>query len=169
MLKVEVSHEFDVDVDRFWDLFFADDFNAGLWPALDLDRDVLEFQREGSGPSERVRRVQKVTTRGDVPAVIRKFVDGAVGYTAHNDFCRADSCMNVKTIPAALSDRVAQHGTFSVEPLGEGRCRRRYEGTIDVRIPILGKKVEQQIARAVHASYDKAAEFTRSWLRSHPA
>jgi hypothetical protein len=167
VIRVEVSHDFDTTADRFWDLFFADDFNAAMWPALELDREVLEFERIGEGPTERIRRVQRITTRADVPKAIRKLVDGAVGYTAYNDFTRSESRMKVRTVPNALSDKIGNDGAFFVTPLGEGRCRRSYEGTIDVRIPLVGRAVEQQIAKAVQSSYDKAAAFTRDWLRDH--
>jgi protein-L-isoaspartate O-methyltransferase len=167
VIRVNISHDFTVGADAFWDLFFSEEFNAAKFPALELDREVVEFHREGEGATERIRRVQRFTSRADVPAIVRKFVDGAVGFTAHNDFTRADSKMSVRTVPAALAAKLSNEGTFSVVETGEGRCRRTYTGTIEVRVPIVGKKIEQQIAKAVESSYDKAAAFTRDWLARH--
>jgi len=167
VVQISLHHEFDVNTDQFWDVFFDDDFNAAFWPALDLDRVLLEQRREGSGPDEKIFRVQRVSTSVDIPRVVKKLVDGAVGYTVVNEFSREASVMEVRTSPSVLADKIRNHGQFRVTSCGDGRCRRTYAGDIEVKLPLVGRAVEQAIARAVSASYDRAAAFMTQWFDHH--
>lgn len=167
-MQYRIEDTFDVSTERYWEIFFSDDYNAGLWPALDIQREVLSFEREGEGPSLRIRREQRLIPQREVPGFIKKLVSGAITYVEKNEFSLADNAMRTVTIPGFAADRITTTGTYRLEPLGENRCKRIWEGVCECRIPLLGGKVEKQLVDEVRESYQRATDFTRQWITDHP-
>ena len=167
MIDYEIADEFDVDVEGFWAMFFSDEYNDALWPAIDVERTQAEFRREGEGDDEVIHRVVDLVPQRDVPAALKKIVKGAIGYQERNVFRRRDNTMEVVTIPTFFSDRFESTGTFKVVPAGEGRCRRVYAGKVACSVPLVGRKVERIVVDEVEQSYTRSTAFTRKWIKDH--
>jgi Protein of unknown function (DUF2505) len=167
-MEYRIEDTFDVSAARYWEVFFSDEYNAGLWPALDIKRELLVFERQGEGPTLRIRREQRLTPQREVPGFIKKLVSGAITYVEKNEFVAADNAMRTVTIPGFAADRITTTGVYRLEPLGDHRCKRVWEGVCECRIPLLGGKVEKQLVEEVRESYRRAAEFTRKWIVDHP-
>jgi len=71
--------------------------------------------------------------------------------------------MHWKVIPSVMSDKVISEGTFHVRPAGSG-CERVVDGNIEVRIMLIGGKVEQAIIQDVQAAYEMAAKISREFI-----
>jgi Protein of unknown function (DUF2505) len=169
MIEYEISDEFPISVDRYWDMFFSDEYNAALWKTLDIDRVIIEFRREGSGPDEVIHRVQKLTPKRDVPAVLSKLVKGAVSYEERNVWRRRDNCMEVITIPNFFADKFTAKGTYRLVPRGADKVERVWKANCECRVPLLGGKVEQHVVEEVKKSYRATTAFTRKYISEHPA
>jgi Protein of unknown function (DUF2505) len=168
-MEYRIEDTFDVSAGRYWEIFFSDEYNAGLWPALDIVRELLAFERKGEGPSLRIHREQRLVPQREVPGFIKKLVSGAITYVEKNDFVAADNAMRTVTIPGFAADRITTTGTYRLEPLGDNRCKRVWQGVCECRIPLVGGKVEKQLVDEVRESYRRATDFTRKWIVDHPA
>lgn len=168
-MEYRIEDTFDVSAERYWEIFFSDEYNAGLWPALDIQRELLVFERKGEGPELRIHRKQRLVPQREVPGFIKKLVSGAITYVEKNDFVAADNAMRTVTIPGFAADRITTTGTYRLEPLGANGCKRIWEGVCECRIPLVGGKVEKQLVDEVRESYRRATDFTRKWIAEHPA
>ena len=166
-MEYTIRDTFDVSADRFWEVFFSDAYNAGLWPALEVDYKALEFERKGEGKELRIRRAQELTPHRQAPKVVQKMVSGTITYVEKNDYDASTSAMKVVTIPNFATDRVDNHGTFRVQPMGEGKCERIWEGVCKVKIPLVGGQVEKYLVGEIQESYRKATDYTRKFLSEH--
>ena len=166
-MEYRIEDTFDCSAERYWEIFFSDEYNAKLWPAIDIQREQLAFERKGEGPSLRIHREARLVPQREVPAFIKKLVSGAISYVEKNDFAAADNAMRTVTIPGFAADRITTTGVYRLEPLGEGRVKRIWEGVCECRIPLLGGKVEKQLVDEVRESYRRATDFTRKWIADH--
>ncbi len=163
-----ISDDFDTSIERYWQVFFDDTYNAELYRRLKVGREVLESKEEGEGDSRVLRRTLKLSPERDVPALVKKFVKGAVVYTEQDVFTARTNSMEVVTIPGFMADALTTRGTYRVQSLGPNKVRRIWDGQIDCKIPLLGGKVEKHIVEEVTQSYRDTTDFTRKWLAEHP-
>lgn len=163
-----IAHDFDSDVDGYWRTFFDEDYNAALYRELGMrERRLIERRDEDGGDT--IRRVVRIVPKADIPAVVQKFVGSQIAYVERSVWRRAASALDVEIeidVPAAR-DRVQMRGVYTVAPLGTGRVRREFRGTIRVGIPLLGGQIERQVVESIRKSYETAATFTRRWLAEH--
>jgi len=163
-MEYRIEDTFDVSAEGYWEMFFSDAYNAALWPAIDVGREQLAFERKGEGKETRIHREQRLTPRREVPKFVSKLVSGAITYVEKNDYVAADSAMKTVTIPGFAADRITTTGTYRVEPLGDDRCKRVWQGVVDCRIPLVGGKIEKHLVEEIRESYQRTTEFTRKWI-----
>lgn len=72
---------------------------------------------------------------------------------------RAEVDMQISKQPASMT------GTITLQPNGSG-ARRSVNGDIRVKIPLLGRRIEPEIAKAVRAALDKEQQSARTYLSS---
>jgi hypothetical protein len=60
--------------------------------------------------------------------------------------------------PSILADRSRIAGQIRIEPLDTASCLRILEGAVKVRLPALGRAIEQAIVTGTLAAYAKSAE-----------
>ena len=166
-MEYTIRDTFDVSADRFWEVFFSDEYNAGLWPALEVDYKRLKFERSGEGKDLRIIREQELTPHRQAPKVVQKMVSGTVSYVEKNDFSAAKSAIQIVTIPNFAADRVDNHGEFRVEARGDDKCERIWAGVCKVKIPLVGGQVEKYLVGEIQESYRRATEYTRKFLAEH--
>ena len=164
MIEYEIIDEFATTADRYWDMFFSDAYNAALWAHLDIEREQLEFRREGEGPGEVIHRVQRLTPRRDVPSALRKLVKNAIAYEERNVFRRSDSAMEVVTVPNFFSEKFTAKGIYRIEAAGSDKVRRVWKASCECRVALVGGKVEKHVVEEVKRSYKATTIFTRKWI-----
>lgn len=167
-MEYRIEDTFDVSAPYYWEFFFSEDYNAAMWPALDIEWELLAFDRKGEGKDLRITREQRLTPQREVPGFLKRLVDGAITYVEKNDFVAADNVMKTITIPGFAADRLRTEGTYRLEPLGDRKVRRVWEGICVCKIPLIGGKVEKQLVEEVRESYRRATTFTRQWIADHP-
>lgn len=167
-MRYTISDDFDTSLEHYWQVFFDDAYNAELYKRLRVGREVLEVQKEGEGENLVIRRKVKLSPQREVPALVAKFVKGAITYTEQGVFTARTNTLEVVTIPGFMADQLTTRGTYKVQSLGPNKCRRTWDGEISCKIPLLGGKVEKHIVEEVTQSYRDTTEFTRKWLVDHP-
>jgi hypothetical protein len=164
MIEYEIVDEFPTTPDKYWDMFFSDAYNDALWKHLDIERQVIEFRREGEGASEVIHRTQKLTPRRDVPSALRKLVKDAISYEERNVWRRADNAMQVVTIPNFFADKFTAKGVYELRPVGPDKLQRIWKASCECRVPLVGGKVEKHVVEEVKRSYQATTIFTRKWI-----
>jgi hypothetical protein len=167
-MRYTISDDFETSLEHYWQVFFDDAYNAELYKRLKVGREVLEVKQEGEGESLVIRRKVKLSPQREVPALVAKFVKGAITYTEQGVFTARTNTLEIVTIPGFMADQLTTRGTYRVQSLGPNKVRRTWDGEISCKIPILGGKVEKHIVEEVTTSYRDTTEFTRKWLADHP-
>jgi hypothetical protein len=77
---------------------------------------------------------------------------------------RAAQRAETTVVPSVLAGRVSIGGTVTLDVPAPDRVRRVFEGAIDVRVPLVGGRIERSIFEDMTASYELGAEITQRWL-----
>ncbi len=166
-MEYTIRDTFEVSAERYWDIFFSDDYNAGLWPAIAVDWKPLKFEREGEGRSLKIVREQELTPHRQAPKAIQKLVKGTITYVEKNRFDAASNAMNTVTVPNFMADRIDNHGVYRLQDAGAGKVERIWEGVCKAKIPLLGGQIEKYLVSEIKESYRKATEYTHRYLAEH--
>jgi hypothetical protein len=154
------AHDFDIDPQGFWTLFFSEDFAEDMFKRTGMkNRKVLEYKDSG----DRIVRTQRVEPDMPVPAWASAVVS-STAYTEYDVYDKAASKMDVRIEPGMMSNRFKMSGVFSVTPLGPGRCQRVFSGEVKVSVMLIGGKIEQYMIDEMRKGYDRAADVTREWI-----
>jgi Protein of unknown function (DUF2505) len=156
-----IAHEFDADPDRYWAVFFDEDYNIEVARRLDMKERTVLFRSEDDAT---IRFEQKLIPRRDLPTIIKKLVGGDLGYVERATYHKGRSYMDVSIEPTLLKERTDVRATYTVTPIGPGRVRRTYEGDVHVDVPLVGRKIEAAVLEDVRRSFDIAAQVTKEWL-----
>jgi hypothetical protein len=77
--------------------------------------------------------------------------------------------MEVIIEPAVMTSKFDMKASFTLSPVGEGRCKRVFEGDVKVSIMIVGGQVEKYMIDEMRRSYDIATDVTRRWIAQRKA
>ncbi|MCA9676663.1 MAG: DUF2505 domain-containing protein [Kofleriaceae bacterium] len=126
-------------------------------------RDVLELE---DGPDQ-LRRVCKVVPRRQLPAILRPFIPGELGFVERLVWHKADDRIDMTIEPSLLGGRTEIIATYALVPAGPGLIRRVYEGHVTVEIRLIGRRIEAAILDDLGRSLEGAAQGTQAWLDHH--
>ena len=160
MTEFEIEHEFAAGADRVWALVVSDEFNAELYAAVQVDREVVS-EREEAGI---VHRVVRSTSRRQLPGFVKKLIGGDLGFVERIEWRRGETRLALAVEPSIMARRTRFSSLMAVEPLGEGRSRRLFTGSIAVDVPLLGRRIEQGAVRDMRRIHDLAARMMRERL-----
>jgi hypothetical protein len=122
-----------------------------------LEREVLEVVDTHT----ELRRVCRVVSRRQLPAVLRPFSSGPLHYVETVTWRRPS---NELAIVIQLMKRTRIEATYRLENLGPGSVRRRYFGQVSVDVALLASRVEAGIVAELFRSLPRAAACTQAWL-----
>ncbi|MEM6962825.1 MAG: DUF2505 domain-containing protein [Myxococcota bacterium] len=167
MIEFTIHHTFGVDAGTFWDRTFMDpEFNRKLY--LEhlgfVDYEVLEDTRAENGT---LKRRVRGTPKAEAPKVIQKLVGDNTTYVEEGDY--DGSRYRFRILSGQLGDKIQISGEMWVDAKGEDACERCVRMSVQVNIFGVGKMVEGFVEKKTRESYDKGAEFTRSYLANPQA
>ncbi len=109
----------------------------------------------------------KVVAGGDVPPAVRKVLSEEM-LTWHEDtkFVPAEHTIHWTITPLAerAQKLLESHGIWKLIPAGKG-TRRVIEGHINVKVPLIGKLVEQYLAGELKRNYDVEPDLQRAFYK----
>ena len=165
-MEYRIVDDFTVDAARYWEMFFDENYNQALFKYLHIERELVEFDDQGTGADRVIRRRQRLTPQRQVPAFLSRFVKGSLTYVEDNHFTARDNSIDVVTTPTFMADRITTTGRYYLESHAQG-VRRIWDGVCRCNVPVIGRRVEQHIVNEVQDSYRKTTDFTREWLAHH--
>jgi hypothetical protein len=160
MQPFKIIHEYEGSAEDFWAFFFDHEYNRRFHDAVEIDVEVV---REES-VNQRRERVVRYRSRQPVPALMRSFLPDGLGYTEHGIYDPETRSFTHRIEPNAFGARTEIRGTMRVEDLANGKIRRIYEGTVTIKVPIVGGRIEADTIRNMQKAQDAAAAVTRQWL-----
>jgi len=155
-----ISHEFSGPQERFWQAYFHRDYLealrevTGMGPAEELELEVTD-QRV-------VRRVRREPRR-QIPAFVRKVTGANLVFEEREELDRT-TCRMACQIYRAGADELIMLGDYSTAPVAEGRFRRVFAGSIDVRVPLVGGRIERLILADMTRTFEATLDVMQRWL-----
>ena len=161
METFRIVHDFDTTPERFWKLFFLPDYNRAFYGSVGLTKEVI-----GTSETDGVLEVNaRYLSARPLPGFVMRALRGRrLGFREVLCFRSAELCATQIIVPDLFQNHVRFRGKIEVAALPSGGVRRIYHGSLDISVPILGRKVEQATLREMQRTHDQAAEITRSWL-----
>ncbi|MCO4745738.1 MAG: DUF2505 family protein [Proteobacteria bacterium] len=163
-MKIHFRHAFDCEPEQLWALLANPDFERILEAKSNVRR--VETSREVEGEIE--RSVHECTSLHELPSFATKVLGSRhLVYDQHSSLHRGRGELTWRIVPRVLTDRVDAGGVTRIFR-EDGRCIREVNGAVDVRVRLVGSKLEAILGRVVETSYANAAEAMRAYLLEHP-
>lgn len=161
MQKLFVESQFNDPPAAVWDVFESDAFRDRLSAETGLVQELLEERNEGD---VQIRRV-KFTSGNDLPKLVAKALGAPrLSYEQTNRFDPANNKLDWSVDLPMLGDRVSVEGVTRLTPTDAG-CRRTVDGSIEVRMRMVGGQIEKAVVKEFEKSMVRAVELAKQMLQ----
>lgn len=160
-LDFDIAHLLPADPDTVADALLDEDFQVSLSEVGVLrDREVLSQRTTKNGTvTRRIRCVLEI----DLGAAAKFLGDAEPAWVEEARWDPKAMLWSWTIHPEVAEDLIESKGTTGIEADHEGAVRR-VSGTVKVKVPIYGSKVEGHIVRGLTAAYDEEADRLHDWL-----
>jgi hypothetical protein len=162
MRRCDISLEIDCTPERFWQLYFDEDFNRELFVhGLGWDPPtVTEFR---SDEREIIRNLS-AQPKLDISGKAAKLIGEQMGYREWGRFDREKGEFEFRQRTNIFGERMKLGGRMWAEPLGSARMRWRTEMTAECSIFGVGGLLERTAEQNINKTYPISARFWNRWL-----
>lgn len=110
----------------------------------------------------------RVRANKSLPLYVKPFVEGGqLWYVEAMTWRKADDEIDLTITPQILGGRVHVDAVYALSDAGPNQVRRRYRGTITVKVKLIAGKIERGIANEIDKGMPIMTECTRTWLKQH--
>jgi hypothetical protein len=166
-MRLDTEHYVPAEPKTWWDLME----DPGFLAASDNNSGILrETLCNDVGAGKDGRRLLHVrwTSQRELPGVVKKVLKAdrlSYELIQHMDDERLHMLWEV--VPPISKDRFHGAGEFWIEP-APGGCVRKVTGKIEVRIPIVGGRIEKMLAAEISKGHAANAKTATDWLKREP-
>lgn len=154
-MKLKLEHRFECTPEQYWEIVADHEVDLEMAAASDGEYELL-FEHDEDGITT---RRQRIIMNRELPAAMTKVLGSdRIGYELETRIDNKASRSEWTITPLVLPDRISGAGVAVVTATKDG-CLRIIEGDLKVRVPILGKKMEERLVADVSKSYDRSAEI----------
>lgn len=167
MKKISLRHDIQCSADRFWELFFDEEFNRAMY-VDDLgfpEYTQLSFEKTDSLYTRVVRGRPKM----NAPKTVQKVLGDSFSYEEHGKFEVASKLWTWHLKPSVMEGKLLTSGSVRVESKGDDACVRIAEITCEAKIFGVGGVLESTMEKEMDKGWAQSAGFTNRWLKDHPA
>jgi Protein of unknown function (DUF2505) len=165
MRNINLTHEINCSVERFWEVFFDETFNKALF-LEHLGFPEYEVLKQ-DGEVSNMHRVIRGRPKMNVPKPVAKVLGDKFGYEETGNMKAGKWAWTMKT--NTLTDKLNTTGTVECEKIGDDKCRRIAKINMEAKVFGVGKLIEQSTEKEMRTGWDTSAAFMNKWLASHPA
>jgi hypothetical protein len=123
--------------------------------------DLLDQQRDGTTVHQRIR----YRFTGELSSAVTRVVDrDRLTWVDESDHDLAAHRSQHTIVPDNYRDRLQASYSVILEPDGDGKTRRVVSGTVKVRMPLVGGRVEQAIVSGLEEYATAEAQLLARWL-----
>ncbi len=161
-MDFEISHEFDASAEEVAEALLDESFQDSLHDLGSLEvREVLDQQERTDGTLlRRTRCVLDVQVTG----AAQKFLGSQRPAWIEEAVYDPDQMSwTWKIQPEVAAELLDAGGTITIEDDGEAAIRT-VSGSVKVKVPLYGSKVEGWIVNGIEAAYEEEADRLTEWL-----
>ena len=160
-LQQHITAPVDAVVAAFVDPGFFESFEA----LPNLGRPEL-LSREEKGAIVRMRVRYRFT--GQLSAAVRAAIDPKkLTWVEEADHDLAAHRVSFRMIADHYADRFKSSGTYQFEPAGDAATIRNCTGDIQIRMPLVGGRVENAIVSGLREHLDAEVDLVERWIADH--
>jgi len=159
----DVTSETAADVAAIWKAFQDKTYWLARLANYGGDSMTLESLEVGDDGTVLVRTIQDLR-KGILPGSISRVLPGDTKivrterwWPASADEFHGEFTMSAHGVPSSGS------GTMALEPAADGSSLR-IRGTLEVRIPVMGGRIERYIADLIAVEVPQMQQFTAEWI-----
>ncbi len=157
--EILIEDRFNCSPKDLYALLTDNAFDDELMKALNVGKELISSDKKAIGPEYKIR----LTSAEEIPAIAKKFVGDHLSYVETR--CWNDAkCANTWVIlPEVKGATVEAKGTTDIVADGDG-CIRRTKGSITVKLPLIGGKIEEMVKKSICDTFSKNADYCRKHL-----
>jgi hypothetical protein len=159
----QIDHAFDVPPGRLAEVLLDRSFQDSL---SDLDglaeRTVLDQQTDGDIVIRRTRYVLDIKISGAAKGFLG---DGDPAWVERAEWDPGSSRWTWTIEPEVAAELLDAGGSTEIAKDGSGSIRR-VRGTVKVKVPLYGSRVEKWVVQGLERAYDEEARRIEQWLSS---
>ena len=157
---IEIVQSFPCSADTLYALVIDPDFDAAMLGAMRMAFSLLEQVHHDTGFDVRL----SMRPQRDLPGFVRKVIGDRMEWLEERRWVHAQRGHDWEIRPQAARGRVSAQGIYRITAEGEGRCIRRLSGDFEVRLPVVGPRLEAFLVRQTEESFEASATFIRARL-----
>jgi len=164
-MRLDSRHFIPCDPRVFWDLLEDPAFLASSDSLSGVLREILEDTPGAGRDGRRLLRV-RWTSQRDLPGVVKRVLGSDhLSYELQQHMDDEAMHLHWHIVPPISPDRFMGGGEFWVEPV-PGGCQRRVTGEIEVKLRLVGGRIEKMLAAEISKGHEKGAQAAARWLNS---
>lgn len=161
-MKVSYEHTIDQPIEKVLDAYRSRDFyEAKQRAAGALSVDIRRWDVDDA---KNLTLQAHCTEKSRLPAFLRK--SDVEGYLDESRLDAAKKVMEWKVIPDRAADKFVLNGKVEFIENGD-KTRVIYTTTLEVKMPVVGKKAEKIGLSQTEEETSSHADFLRKWLAEH--
>ncbi|MCA9683970.1 MAG: DUF2505 family protein [Myxococcales bacterium] len=166
MRECDITLEVDCPPERFWALYFDDDFNRDtfLYGLRWSEPTIVEFSED----EREILRVITAQPRLELGPKVSKMISETLGYREQGRFDKREGKFRFRNRTNIFGDRMELRGEMWAEPLGDDRMRWRSRLKIECSIFGVGGIIERVAEYNALASWPMCSNYWNRWLKEHP-
>ncbi len=159
-MKLTIRNTFPCDPATLWAIFDDPEFDRRLEAESGVRRELVGTTHEGAV----VVRTLRCFSKKELPGFMATALGSKhLSYDQVSRFYADRNELHWDVVPTVMKDRVTARGITRVIP-GSGECERFIDGTIEVRIPLVGGRIEAKLMEEIKSSYDRAAAIANALI-----
>lgn len=163
MVKLELVHEIACPKEAFWPSFFDAELSKRLFvEGLGFREWAVTSQTEDATSIHRAVSVEPTVA---LPGPLVKLLGTKFRYVEEGVFDKATETFRWKLVPSTMADKVRVEGVLHATAAGDEKTTRRVELTIEAKVLMVGKLVEETFAKQLDEGWTKGANIQNEWLR----
>ncbi|KIG18399.1 hypothetical protein DB30_00684 [Enhygromyxa salina] len=166
MRRCDISLELDCPPDRFWRLYFDEDFTRETFER-GLGWSAPKYTEFRSDEHEIIRHLS-AQPKLDISGKAAKLIGEQLGYQEKGRFDRKTQRFEFSNRTNIFGERMKLSAKMWAEPIGESRMRWRTEMTIDCSIFGVGGLLERTAEQNIEKTYPTCAKYWNRYFADHP-
>ncbi|MDQ3944813.1 MAG: DUF2505 domain-containing protein [Actinomycetota bacterium] len=161
-MRFRLEQTFDAHIDAVARAFTEPDLYTALGALPKLGQPEVLGRREAGDVVDLQVRYQFT---GDLSAAARRVVDPArLSWVEHSTHDLARHQVDFTMVPDNYGNLLRASGRYSFEPDGPAATRRVAEGEVSVRVPLVGKAVENAIVSGIREHLAEEVPLVERYL-----
>ncbi len=158
--KIDIVHRFECSAQKLYELMSDNDFDSQVMADLGIEKETLSATQNDEGPLY----VTRVSDKNSVPDAFKSMIGDQLEYEETRQWHKATLGNDWKIKTAFMTDKVNVGGVTEIVDVGDG-CERRVRGTVEIKIPLVGKKIESKILEALNENFEKNRVFMENYIK----